>query len=147
MNRETVEPVEDLPLPEGFRVTFHTLVGHNVTDRWYEAFRPDGSKIGNFNCQDAALHACIGHASTEPPPPPEDDSIESTWKNVLGRHPDGCIRCKKTINQDGTRVTWRCAHCGHKVCRECTRQVFPGEYHAMTLCSDACWEAVGRPDD
>jgi len=145
-NRESVEPVEDTKIPEGFKVTFHTLVGFNTTDRWFTAHLPDGKTI-EFGDLDAAINACQGHAKHRPPEPPKDDgSIESSWRD-LGYPRTDCVRCGKTVNDDGTKVTWRCSVCGHLVCRECTKTIgdIGREYHEKTLCSQDCWISAGRP--
>lgn len=73
----------------------------------------------------------------------------------LRREPSGgtavaCSVCGKDRHEDDSPVTWRCAICGSLVCRDCTRTIpgsKPREYHALTLCSDKCWEAAGRPSD
>jgi hypothetical protein len=47
--------------------------------------------------------------------------LEDAWRD-LGVPPEdnGCIRCSKKVNNDGSDVTWRCAGCNRLVCRECT---------------------------
>lgn len=147
MNRETSQPVEDDKIPPGFKVTFVTLRGYDSPDRWFEAFFPDGSKLGQFRDRDAAINACIGHAKTDPPTGPPGDSFEAVWQEVRPRM--GCVRCLKTKNVDGSNVTWRCSVCGHLVCRECTKTIgdLGHEYHEKTYCSEDCWVADGKPFD
>ena len=61
-----------------------------------------------------------------------------------------CGVCGTLVNPDGSPVTWRCAGCGGRVCRGHTLTVpgkVPEEYYTDTLCSHACWEKVGRPQD
>lgn len=60
-----------------------------------------------------------------------------------------CIRCKELEQPFGGTVTWRCAECNAFVCARCVKKV-PGRPHEIletTLCSDACWEKAGRPDE
>jgi predicted RNA-binding Zn-ribbon protein involved in translation (DUF1610 family) len=61
-----------------------------------------------------------------------------------------CCQCGATKNPDDSAVLWRCASCGRNVCQRCTLTIptrQPREYYADTLCSAACWEAAGRPDE
>lgn len=62
----------------------------------------------------------------------------------------GCIICTAQVHEDGSPVTWRCAGCGQRVCRVHALTIpgrVPAEYYWDTLCSRACWEQVGRPDE
>jgi len=59
-------------------------------------------------------------------------------------------RCGATKNDDGSPVLWKCQVCDHHVCRKCTMTIagsFPLEYFTATLCSQACWEAAGKPKE
>lgn len=64
-----------------------------------------------------------------------------------------CGVCGTEKHEDGSPVTWQCQVCEKKVCRDCTLLIknfdgslrIPHEYYEMTLCSDACWEAAGKP--
>jgi hypothetical protein len=62
---------------------------------------------------------------------------------------EGCCRCGKKQHADGSAVTWKCQGCQGLVCRECTLTIpgsVPLEYYEETLCSVACWQAIGSPD-
>ncbi len=93
--------------------------------------------------------------------------LREAWAD-LGIPAKGCVRCRKEVNNDGSKVEWRCAGCHGLVCRECTLTL-PGwrrptephgkagydpepsaggrEYYHDTLCSKQCWERVGGPDE
>jgi hypothetical protein len=145
-----VTPIEDDKLPTGFKVAFHELHGVNLTDRWYTATLPDGTKI-NFGDLDSAVHACIAHSRWGKPPsavPKEDDSIEASWIDI-GHPRADCVTCNKTVNDDGSKILWRCSVCGHLVCMQCTKTIgnLGREYHEKTLCSEKCWITAGRPSE
>jgi hypothetical protein len=160
-DRERITDVEDDKIPAGFEVTFHTLVGFNTTDRWYTAHLPDGSTI-EFGDQDACINACIAHDTNMKRPlirgspfpdgktkkEEPDDSIEASWRD-LGYPRLDCVTCNKTVNEDGSKVLWRCSVCGHLVCMQCTRTIgnLGREYHEQTLCSDKCWISAGGPSE
>jgi predicted RNA-binding Zn-ribbon protein involved in translation (DUF1610 family) len=77
----------------------------------------------------------------------DPDDLKSFWKD-LGHPIPGCSRCGDETNVDNSAITWRCQQCGHLVCRKCTRMdPIEKTYLSMTLCSEACWEAAGKPDD
>lgn len=86
----------------------------------------------------------------ERPRPSQWDRIDDP-NNLVGYPEGSCCQCSKTDNDDGSKVLWRCQPCGRLVCHECTltipRQGRVIEYYATTLCSEACWEAAGRPDE
>jgi len=146
-DREAVTEVEDYKIPEGFKVTFHTLTGFNSVDRWFTARLPDGKKI-EFGDRDAAINACIEHAKRKAEAQPKPGSLEDYWKDINPNR-SHCVTCNASVNEDGSKVTWICAICGHRVCQRCTKTIgdIGREYHEQTFCSQKCWEAAGRPSE
>jgi hypothetical protein len=64
--------------------------------------------------------------------------------------PDQCCVCQAVKNDDESPVTWRCIGCGRAVCRQHTLTIpgsVPLEYYYDTLCSHACWEKIGSPEE
>lgn len=49
------------------------------------------------------------------------DDLEEAWRDLnVPPEDNGCIRCGKKVNTDGSEVTWRCIGCNRLVCRDCT---------------------------
>lgn len=64
--------------------------------------------------------------------------------SVINRH------IGRDRERDVQRITWKCEGCGRFVCFNCTLTVpgsIPLEFRDKTLCSEGCWEKVGKPDD
>lgn len=75
---------------------------------------------------------------------------EALAEGVTPVRDGGCVRCGTHRNVDGSRVLWVCQSCGGVVCRGCTLTVpgtTPIRYYDATLCSAACWERAGSPED
>ncbi len=61
-----------------------------------------------------------------------------------------CSRCSRTEHMDGSKVGWVCVGCNKFICRECTMTIprsEPVEYYHDTLCSEKCWNKMGRPQE
>jgi hypothetical protein len=61
-----------------------------------------------------------------------------------------CCQCTQIQHADGSPVLWLCCECKRLVCRDCAMKIpgrTPAEYYIQTLCSNACWERAGKPEE
>ncbi len=79
-----------------------------------------------------------------------DKSDSAATSERFGSIAGPCNRCGKTEHADGSPVTWLCISCMLRVCCDCALTIpgrIPAEYYDDTLCSRACWEAIGKPEE
>lgn len=145
--RERKTPVQDFRIPAGYTVILHE--GVEIPDR-YEA-REGQRKLADFDYKDDAVQACIEDNKKRGWAKSRYDIIAAEDEDAPKKKKKGCSKCDKTVNDaDGTKVQWMCNVCDSLVCRDCTLTIpgsMPIEYFHETLCSHACWEKAGRPEE
>ena len=135
----------DFRIPPGYRVVLIETI--TSPDR-YEAHEGPQRKLGDFEFSSDAVEACIEDARSRGWLKSRYQRIAEGGEEPPPAHAEGCCRCGKLVEEDGTKVGWDCQACYRLVCRDCTL-VIPGErtYYFMTLCSHACWVKAGKPSE
>jgi len=159
-------PICDYDIPIGYRVALCETSGFGWPEDWFEA-REAKRELGRFETRSDAIEACRnddGWRKNRYDYINEEDEALVTLSGPDACHTcgktfgpetpdactcDGCYICGKTHeSSEDTKVRRRCRVCNRLICRDCTL-LARGErkYLDETLCSRACWYALGSPKE